>query len=624
MSSRPLSPPPPAAETKDPEAEGTGELLVLDPAVYESEDEPRGVSDTWVMPVAESEALAASAAHAERTGQLEGELQSLAASLREAQQLLARRDERLVELEKARDDAQLAHTSAEQQLGQAREAVTAALERVAELERTLEERESASHQEREKHLEAQQELAAQNRVHAERLMGELAAEQARAVSYFESLKSAEGRRQIFESVVTDLERDAEERATDLVRLAREIGGRDSRARELEDELVQRARRIAELEEEGRTLGVSVSERNTQLREAREETQGLHAKVGRLMSELAAGGERVRALEARGEQQDTSDSQQQAEIKRLNIENAELAAEIALARATMETATSRVAEHESALTQGRGNAAGLETELAAERRRVADLERELETLRGEMEDWAGALKILQQERNSHVDTLSSAQSRVHELEKRAAEQLDTVRVLQAESNAGVARARELEDDLRAAEDAVNRLEAEARNRTMRIEELERTAQEWRAVYDEVRQRATDPHAHPALRDAARQMLGGETVEIEGAGLAPAPDGATRLLVQVGEGGREIVHVLGRRTSIGRTPDNDLQIDAKFVSRHHCVILAGPAQTIIEDLNSTNGVMVNGKRIARQPLKDGDQVVIGRALYRFVVRKETDKR
>ena len=80
----------------------------------------------------------------------------------------------------------------------------------------------------------------------------------------------------------------------------------------------------------------------------------------------------------------------------------------------------------------------------------------------------------------------------------------------------------------------------------------------------------------------------------------------------------VHVLGRKTTVGRTPDNDMQIDAKFISRHHAVILAGPAHAIIEDLNSTNGVMVNNRRITRQPLKDGDTVVIGKTQFRFVVR------
>ena len=92
----------------------------------------------------------------------------------------------------------------------------------------------------------------------------------------------------------------------------------------------------------------------------------------------------------------------------------------------------------------------------------------------------------------------------------------------------------------------------------------------------------------------------------------------------EQGREIVNVLGRKTSVGRTPDNDLQIDAKFISRHHAVILAGPVHTVIEDLNSTNGVLVNGQRVARQILKDGDEVIIGRSHYRFAVRRAGEKR
>ena len=84
------------------------------------------------------------------------------------------------------------------------------------------------------------------------------------------------------------------------------------------------------------------------------------------------------------------------------------------------------------------------------------------------------------------------------------------------------------------------------------------------------------------------------------------------------------MLGRKTSIGRTPDNDLQIDAKYVSRHHAVILVGPVHTIIEDLNSTNGVLVNNRRVTRHTLKDGDQVAVGRSLYRFAVRRSADKR
>ena len=89
------------------------------------------------------------------------------------------------------------------------------------------------------------------------------------------------------------------------------------------------------------------------------------------------------------------------------------------------------------------------------------------------------------------------------------------------------------------------------------------------------------------------------------------------------GREVVHVLGRKTTVGRTPDNDLQIDATFVSRHHAVLLLTNNQTVIEDLNSTNGVYVNGKRTTREPLNDGDLVMIGKARFRFAVRPTTPR-
>ncbi len=41
----------------------------------------------------------------------------------------------------------------------------------------------------------------------------------------------------------------------------------------------------------------------------------------------------------------------------------------------------------------------------------------------------------------------------------------------------------------------------------------------------------------------------------------------------EGGSEVVYPIGRRTSIGRTADNDIQIDASNISRYHAVLLAG---------------------------------------------------
>ncbi|HTV94491.1 MAG TPA: AAA family ATPase [Steroidobacteraceae bacterium] len=65
----------------------------------------------------------------------------------------------------------------------------------------------------------------------------------------------------------------------------------------------------------------------------------------------------------------------------------------------------------------------------------------------------------------------------------------------------------------------------------------------------------------------------------------------------------------RLVIGRTPDNDLQIDSKFISRHHCQIVTQLDSCVIEDLNSTNGIYVKSKRVRRHNLNDGDVVIVG---------------
>ena len=65
----------------------------------------------------------------------------------------------------------------------------------------------------------------------------------------------------------------------------------------------------------------------------------------------------------------------------------------------------------------------------------------------------------------------------------------------------------------------------------------------------------------------------------------------------------------RLVIGRTPDNDLQIDSKFISRHHCQIVTQQDSCLIEDLNSTNGIFVQLKRVRRHNLNDGDVVQVG---------------
>jgi len=65
----------------------------------------------------------------------------------------------------------------------------------------------------------------------------------------------------------------------------------------------------------------------------------------------------------------------------------------------------------------------------------------------------------------------------------------------------------------------------------------------------------------------------------------------------------------RFIIGRTPDNDLQIDSKYISRHHAQIITSASTSVLEDLNSTNGIYVRAKRVRRRMLNDGDVVQVG---------------
>jgi general secretion pathway protein A len=103
--------------------------------------------------------------------------------------------------------------------------------------------------------------------------------------------------------------------------------------------------------------------------------------------------------------------------------------------------------------------------------------------------------------------------------------------------------------------------------------------------------------------------------------------TDTATQVGEPvGRIIVATEGRtiqelplsvgRVIVGRTSDNDVQIDSRFVSRHHCQIITGAEGSVIEDLNSTNGIFVQGKRVRRYNLNDGDVVAIGKHELMYV--------
>lgn len=63
------------------------------------------------------------------------------------------------------------------------------------------------------------------------------------------------------------------------------------------------------------------------------------------------------------------------------------------------------------------------------------------------------------------------------------------------------------------------------------------------------------------------------------------------------------------SIGRSSDNDVHIKDSTVSSHHAKIVTYFDASYIEDLDSTNGTFVNGKRVQKHILNPGDVISIG---------------
>ncbi|MGH3003560.1 MAG: FHA domain-containing protein [Gaiellaceae bacterium] len=91
----------------------------------------------------------------------------------------------------------------------------------------------------------------------------------------------------------------------------------------------------------------------------------------------------------------------------------------------------------------------------------------------------------------------------------------------------------------------------------------------------------------------------------------------LVVRAG-GGRagESFKPAGERTRIGRSPDCEIFLDDVTVSRNHAVLAERDGVYVVEDQGSLNGTFVNRKRIDSAPLREGDEVQIGKYRMTFI--------
>ena len=84
--------------------------------------------------------------------------------------------------------------------------------------------------------------------------------------------------------------------------------------------------------------------------------------------------------------------------------------------------------------------------------------------------------------------------------------------------------------------------------------------------------------------------------------------------IGTEGQQERTLLSHNT-IGRHPNNTLQVLDRIVSKEHCHIDLENGKFILRDLGSLNGTYVNGERVSEHPLSDGDEITMGNTCLIF---------
>lgn len=72
----------------------------------------------------------------------------------------------------------------------------------------------------------------------------------------------------------------------------------------------------------------------------------------------------------------------------------------------------------------------------------------------------------------------------------------------------------------------------------------------------------------------------------------------------------------RTTIGRKPHNDIQIDNLAISGEHAAIVTILNDSFLEDLNSTNGTYINGQPVKKHFLQNGDTLELGKYRLKYI--------
>jgi pSer/pThr/pTyr-binding forkhead associated (FHA) protein len=112
---------------------------------------------------------------------------------------------------------------------------------------------------------------------------------------------------------------------------------------------------------------------------------------------------------------------------------------------------------------------------------------------------------------------------------------------------------------------------------------------------------------------REALAAELGDV----LDDLPDGLGMVVVRRGPNAGSTYVLEDPETTLGRHPDSDIFLDDVTVSRRHAVITRDDDGYAVSDVGSLNGTYVDHERVDRAPLRDMQELQVGRFVLTFVV-------
>jgi chromosome segregation ATPase len=445
----------------------------------------------------------------------------------------------------------------------------------------------------------------------------------------EALQAAEAARDAAQAARENLEQTVHALTKRLGELEERVQGRSEELHEYERQLNLRDRHISELQDQAGALSVQLSAARTEQREllvraerGAAELRALEARIAESPSLMASAPTvlpPVKRVSAPGELHERAEryleSLRTLEARRQIFDDMLHEAEV------------RVREREVQVANLEQQLNSAFTAAGADRRRIAKLDNSLEEMQRQLADANGRAQLAEQhglelqgqlaraaanaatpspapESTPTVPAseLAAAAARITQLEQELSDHGEMIRLVHGKL--GTAQA-----DLEATQSRLQ--EAQAQNDTLEAHLRSRAARAPDGGSAEAGLRSEIERLSNELQEREQMVL-----RLQAEARRRTAPGSPLLLRRTGA--TNIAHVLTGRTTIGRTPDNSIQIDTASVSRHHAVLLLTHEGTVVEDLASTNGVYINGSRVRRQALREGDLLTIGNTEFRFVFK------